>query len=223
MTATASDRHDHLIQEDVIDELAWSPQVQDAHVGVSVLGGVVTLSGEVDTYAERIAAKDAALRVTGVTVVADDLQIRRFAGMELSDTDIGAAIEHVLKWSAELPPGTIQAEVRDRVVVLVGVVTWDYQRAAAERLVRGIAGVLRIDNRITLSKRASATGTSQLIKSALVRQALLDAHAITVVAAGSEVTLTGQVGTWAEKNDAARAAWSSPHVSAVHNKIQVRP
>lgn len=206
-----------------MEELAWAPQVNDAHVGVSVLDGVVTLSGEVDTFTERVEAKKAALRVTGVLVVADELTIRDGGHIPHTDTDIGTAIQHVLEWSADTPKGAIKAEVRDHVVTLTGDVQWNYERSGAERLVRGVVGVHRIDNRIGLTPRTSAPDTSKLIESALVRHALQDASAITVTVGGSEVTLTGTVSSWAEKKDAGHAAWASPHTSAVHNQIVVRP
>ncbi|KQX75865.1 BON domain-containing protein [Aeromicrobium sp. Root472D3] len=223
MTTTTTAHHDHLVQEDVSEELAWAPQVNDADVGVSVHDGVVTLSGEVDSYTERVEAKNAALRVTGVTVVVNDLTIRGGDHLERTDAEIAAAVKHVIDWSADLPRDVVQVEVHDHVVVLTGEVEWNYQRTSVERLVRALAGVHQIDNRITLTARASATDTARLIKDALVRHALLDANAISVTAVGSEVTLTGTVSTWTEKNDAARAAWSSPHTSAVHNKINVHP
>ena len=223
MTSTTVNQRDHLIREDVDEELAWAPEVKDAHIGVSVLDGVVTLSGEVDTYTERIEARNAALRVAGVTVVANDLVIRDAGRFDRTDTDIAAAIKHVLDWSADVPEGAVQVVVKDHAVVLTGTVTWNFQRRTVERLVRGITGVEQIDDRIVLTARVSTTETSKLIKSALVRQALIDANAITVTTIGSEVTLTGGVSTWAEKNHAAHAAWSSPHITAVHNRITVRP
>lgn len=221
MTQTTTNQRDHLIREDVNEELAWAPQVRDAHVGVSVLDGVVTLDGEVDTYTERLEAKKAALRVRGVSVVADELTIRDNVHIHHTDTDIGVAIKHVLDWTANLPKDSIQAAVRNRIVTLTGAVEWNYQRSAAERIVRGVVGVRRVDNHITLTPRSSATDTSQLIKSALVRHALQDANAITVSADGAAVTLTGRVSTWAEKHAAGHAAWSSPHTMIVHNRIVV--
>ncbi|MET0821999.1 MAG: BON domain-containing protein [Aeromicrobium sp.] len=218
---TSAER-DHLIREDVEEELAWAPQVTDANVGVSVVDGVVTLYGEVGTSDERVEAMRAALRVSGVSVVANELSIRGREHLERTDSDIAAAVKHVLDWSADLPADGLQVEVHDHVVVLTGAVEWNYQRASIERLVRSLAGVGHLDNRITLTKRASAADTSRLIKNALVRHALLDAEAISVVAVGSEVTLSGVVSTSAERDAAARAAWSSPHTSAVHDKIVVR-
>lgn len=213
--------HDDFIRGDVQEELAWAPQVRDAHVSVSVVDGVVTLIGEVDTYTEKIEAKNAALRVRGVTVVVNDLAILGSVRLDRTDTDIARAIEHVLEWSTTIPHTDLTVEVRDRVVVLTGTVSWNYQRTDAERLVRSIDGVLRLDNRIQLSPRASASDTNQLIKDALVRHALMDANAITVNTVGSEVTLSGNVSAWTEKIDAERAAWSSPNITAVHNKLTI--
>lgn len=223
MTSTTMSQRDHLIREDVDEELAWAPEVDDSHIGVSVHDGVVTLSGEAESYTEKIEANRAALRVAGVTVVANDLVIRNAGRFERTDSEVGAAIRHVLEWSADVPQGAVQVEVSDHVVTLTGTVDWNFQRATAERLVRGVAGVRHIENRIGLTSRVSSTATSTLIKSALVRQALVDANAISVTTVGSEATLTGGVSSWAEKNQAAHAAWSSPHITAVHNKIVIRP
>lgn len=222
MTLTAQHRPDHLIQKDVTEELAWAPQVDGAHVGVAVLDGVVTLSGDVDSYTEKIEAKNAALRVKGVSTVANALVIHGVLPPVRTDADIAAAIRHTLEWSTGIPYAEIEVDVRDQVVVLTGTVDWNYQRVATENLVRTIHGVVRVDNDIHLSPRVSAAGTSQLIKDALVRHALLDANAISVTTVGSEVTLGGHVSTWVEKHAAAHAAWSSPHITAVHNKITIR-
>ncbi|RYY48180.1 MAG: BON domain-containing protein [Actinomycetales bacterium] len=220
--STSAQHHDHLVQEDVLEELAWAPQVRESHVGVSVLDGVVTLSGEVDSCIERLEAEKAAMRVAGVTVVANDLVLRAGARFRDTDTDIAGAVKHVLDWSTEVPAQAVRAVVRDQVVTLSGSVPWNYQRDAAERHVRSIAGVLRIDNQVTLTPKVSADDTERRIEAALVRHALQDAAAITVTVVGSEATLTGHVGSWAEKVEAGLAAWSSPHVSAVHDKIVVR-
>lgn len=221
MTTSTLKQRDHLIQEDVSAELSWAPQVEDAHIGVSVLDGVVTLSGETISHAERVYATKAALRVKGVTVVADDLTIRDRVHAPHTDTDIAAAVKQALDWAAGLPQGSVKADVRDHDVTLIGTVPWNYQRSDAARLVRAVKGVQHVENRLALTPRISAPDTAKRIKAALVRHALQDADAISVTATGSEVTLTGTVGTWAEKNDADHAAWSSPHTSAVHNNIVV--
>lgn len=223
MTISAKNSHDVDLQETVVDELQWTPAVNPADIGVSVHDGAVTLSGEVDTYAERLAAKKATLRVRGVSVVADEIVVRSVTSAEDTDAEIAAVVQKVLGWSASVPKDKVKAEVRDQVVWLTGTVDWDFQRQATLRAVESVAGVRRVENGLTLTRRASASDTQKLIKKALVRNALVDADAITVTTQGAEVTLTGKVCSWAEKTQAGHAAWSSPHVEKVINRIEVHP
>lgn len=223
MNASTTTDTDHLIQEDVIEELAWSPEVDDSRIGVSVLDGAVTLSGEVDSHAQRHAAVKAALRVTGVSVVADELEVRRDPAAGHTDTDIAAAIRTVLQWTSKVPGDSVQVEVRDHVAILTGSVSYQFQRREAEKLVSGVTGVRHVQNHLELTPRASAEDTQERIERALVRNAATDAGGIRVIVVGREVTLVGTVRTWLERSEAARAAWSSPHLTAVHNDIEVRP
>lgn len=223
MNKAATQNTDHLTQEDVIEELAWSPEVNDTRIGVSVLEGGVTLSGEVDSHAERKAAVKAAMRVAGVTVVADELHVRRDPASQHTDAEIAAAIRDVLKWTSKVPGDSVQVEVRDHVAILTGHVSYQFQRHNAAKLVGDVIGIQRVQNQIELTPRASAENTEEHIKRALIRNAATDADAIRVTTVGTEVTLTGTVRTWLERSEAARAAWSSPHVTAVHNKIVTNP
>lgn len=217
---------DSTIQDAVRDELDWTPEVDAAHIGVSAVNGAVTLSGEVDSYSERIAAKDAAFRVEGVTAVADDITVNhkgKGSGNGKSDTDIAEAVANALGWTAVLTPGAVQAEVSNHVVVLSGIVDWNYQRQAARRAVEHIAGVSFVDSRIRLARRPTAVDTVERIRNALVRNVEVDAHAITVTMDGTEVHLGGSVRSWAEKKQAEQATWASPNVTEVHNSIKIRP
>lgn len=215
-------RSDHDIQAAVQSELSWTPDVDSAGIGVAVDEGVVSLSGEVDTYSDRLAAKRAALRVRGVSAVVDDISVHPNSRLKVSEVDIAKEVEHALTWAANVP-ASVKAEVQDHVVKLVGEVKWDFQRNAAKRAVEHLRGVNWVDNQITLSARPSAAVAQQHIESALVRNAQLDAKAIDVTVSGNTVTLTGTVQSWAEKHQAAMAAWASPHVIAVENYIDVRP
>jgi osmotically-inducible protein OsmY len=222
-TTTTINRTDHEIQKSVEAELCWVPEVDEAGIGVAVENGSVTLSGDVDTYRERIAAVKAAMRVRGVTTVADDLRVHP-AGLVTSvrtDTDIAEALHRVFAWSADVPD-TVKAEVADHRVTLTGETKWNYQREAARRIAGHTLGVTSVDNRITLTRRPQGADVSERITNALARNAALDAKHITVKTVGNEVTLTGTVRSWAERSQAGMAAWASPYVTQVHNYLAIQ-
>jgi osmotically-inducible protein OsmY len=221
MSVAAPTRSDQDIQTAVEAELDWTPDVQAASIGVAVDDSVVALSGEVDSFAERIAAKHAALRVHGVNAVVDHLSVHPNSRLSISSTDIGKEVEHALR-SASNVPETVKAEIEGHEVILTGQVNWDFQRRAAQRAVQYLRGVYSVNNRITLTSRASAVDTKEHINKAIIRNAELDAKAIHVSVVDNKATLSGTVRSWAEKRQAERAAWSSPHVTDVDNRIVVR-
>lgn len=221
MATTTANRTDHALQEAVQSELEWTPDVDAAGIGVAVDDAVVTLSGEVNGYAERMAAKRAALRVRGVTAVVDEMVSHPTnATWVVTDTDIAKSIQRAYEASSTVP-ATVKVEVRSGIVTLTGEVEWNFQRNAARSAIEHIRGIDRIDNRISLAPRASSVQTAQHIKAALIRNASVDADHIKVATAGTKVTLTGTVKSWAEKYQAGYAAWSSPHVTEVDNLITV--
>lgn len=211
---------DRAIQDAVEAELRWTPDVEAAHIGVSVDDHAVTLTGEVGNFPERLAARRAALRVKGVSAVADELTVR-YDGAPRNDSDIAESVAHVLTHSAVVPQGKVKATVRDHVVTLTGAVPWNYQREAAAKAVGAIAGVKHVENHVNLTVEPYATVLSDKIRAALARNAALDAQKVTVTVEGDNVTLTGYLPSWIEKKQAGLAAWSSPGVKSVHNKIKI--
>lgn len=223
MTADTFAKSDHQIQESVRDELSWTPEVDDAGIGVAVENGVVVLSGEVEDYAERLAVNKAAFRVSGVTTVVDDLVIHPSSyAWEVTETDIAKNVEDAIQWVAKLPD-SVRAKVEKHTVILTGEVRWNYQREAARRAVEKIKGVVLVANEINLSARPSATNTEENIRKALIRNAAFDGHQVHVTVAGNTATLSGEVRSFAERKQAANAAWASPHVTQVHNRINITP
>jgi osmotically-inducible protein OsmY len=217
---TNSTNLQHVVQE----ELEWEPSVDASQIGVAAIqSGVVTLTGTVATYAEKVSAERAAKRVSGVRVVANDIEVQPIGSMKRTDTDIAQAVLRGLEWDIAVPHEKIKARVDDGWVTLEGEVILQFQRAAAENAVRRLNGVRGVTNQIRLQVRplAQPAEVKDRIEAALRRSAEIDARGIQVDAKDSMITLRGKVRTWAERDEAERAAWGAPGVLAVKDELTV--
>jgi osmotically-inducible protein OsmY len=216
-------RTDAQLKAAVSEELAFgTPGVDETHIGVAVNRGAVTLSGEVESWPEKQLAEHAALRVRGVTAVAEDITVRN-SWPGANDTDIAREAGEALERCIAFPVGTVTATVHEHAVTLEGQVAWQYQREAAEHAVRYLRGVVRVFNTITIKPTASKTDVKTAINAALVRTAQSEGRHITVtVDAAGHVTLDGTVHSWSERRDAEGAAWSAPGVTDVTCNLRIQ-
>lgn len=214
-------RTDTFLKDSVLEELEWAPGVNATHIGVSVVDGAVTLSGEVGTYPEKHLAERAVERVRGVRALAEEITVRAALGAA-TDTSIAREAATALDRAVDLSGLALTATVEDHEVTLRGTVPWHHQSESAERCVRYIKGVRDVQNEIRVVPQVSTTDIRTRMEAALVRQALADASGcgISVDSAGA-VTLTGAVGTWAERAHIGRIARATAGVTSVRNELAV--
>lgn len=214
---------DAQLKKDVMDELQWDPSFSASKIGVAVSDGVVTLTGHLDTFAEKQAAQRAVQRVHSVKTVAMEIDVKLDPRHRRSDSEIAAAAESALRWHAQVPEDRIRIKVEQGRVTLEGEVDWDYQRRMATAAVACLTGVIGVDNAIRLKPSTVPANVAECIRDALTRHAEQEAAQIEVTAKGSTVTLRGKVDSWAERSAAQVAAWSALGVENVVNEIKVQP
>jgi osmotically-inducible protein OsmY len=212
---------DMKLQREVLDELEFEPSVNAAGIGVAVVDGVVTLTGMVDSYAEKVVAEKAAKRVRGVKAVAEEIEVRVPSSMHHTDTDIARAAIVAMEWNTMIPKDKVKVKVEDGWVTLEGSVSWDYQRDAAATAVRYLTGVRGVINLLVVKPQVATQQIKERIVGAFRRSAELDAKTVRVEALDSKVTLTGTVHSWTERSEAERVAWAAPGVALVENRITV--
>ena len=215
-------KSDIQIQKDVIEQIRWDPLLNISEIGVSVINGIVTLSGHVDSYSKKIAAEAAAKKVQGVRAVAEDILVGVSPPNRRTDAEIADAILKTFQWDITIPHEKIKVKVDDGVVWLEGNVEWEYQRKAAENSIQNLAGIKSINNQLLVKPGANVGNVKQRIAAAFHRTATIDASKIVVEVDGTEVTLTGVVRSFVEKEDAERAAWSAPGVTKVNSQLQLQ-
>ena len=212
---------DKQLQKSVSAALEWAPDVASAHIGVTAKDGVVTLTGHVARYAEKVAAERVVSRIKGVRAIAEEIEVRAPGQVTTDDEAIAAKAVNILSWDTMLPSGRIAVKVEHGWVSLTGEVDWQYQRAQAAQDMHRLNGVTGISNQIQLAKQLQPVDVKLRVEDALKRDSMLEAAGIRVAAENHTVTLSGHVRSWHEREVAERAAWSAPGVTNVVDRIAI--
>lgn len=212
---------DAQLQQDVMAELKWEPAVHAEQIGVEVKNGVVTLAGEVSSYTEKWKAERATQRVHGVKALAVEMKVKLSELGRRTDADIAESAKNILSWTSTFPADTVKVLVEGGWLTLSGDLEWQYQRQDAADSVRHLLGVTGVSNQIAIKPSLSATAVKSDIEAALKRRAAADAKTIDVAVKGGDVTLTGTVHSWSERDLATRSAWGTAGVRSVVDKMNL--
>ncbi|MGO8928495.1 MAG: BON domain-containing protein [Limisphaerales bacterium] len=209
------------LKSDVLAELEYEPGVKVEDIGVSVKDGIVTLNGTVSSYAEKLAAACAVKRVAGVRGLAEDLAVEVSESARRTDSEIAATALQAIGRVSAVPEGSVKVMVREGSLTLEGMVDGWHQKTAVEEAVRHLAGVRGVTDLIKLRPGPDSVDVKRAIEAAFQRHALLDARRLQVEAEGGKVVLRGDVRSFMEREEAERAAWAAPGVTAVENRIAI--
>jgi osmotically-inducible protein OsmY len=214
--------NDLLLKDDVLDELQYDPSLDASNIAVRAKEGVVTLSGHVASYAEKLAAERAAWRVSGVKAIALEIEVHLPGDKKIGDDEIARRALDILRWNTLVPADKLHVKVADGWLTLSGQVAWNYQREAAEAAVRKLSGVSGVFNQIQVEPQVQAGDVRRNIVDALKRHAEVEADRILIqVGNDGAVALDGRVDDWEERRAVERAAWSAPGVRSVENRVQI--
>lgn len=209
------------LQKDVQYAIKWEPLLHAAEIGVIAEGGIITLTGSVDSYAKKTEAENAAKNVAGVKAVIEEIEIKLDSFYKKDDSDVAKEIINAFKWNWEIPDAKIKVKVEDGWVTLDGMVEWNYQKMAAKKAVTGLLGVLGVTDSLVVNSEIKDSIEKRDIEKAIERSATIIDDEVKVKVSGNLVTLSGTVHSLYQKDECGRIAWNAPGVEAVKNELEI--
>ncbi|HEX5884134.1 MAG TPA: BON domain-containing protein [Pyrinomonadaceae bacterium] len=217
-------RSDRDLKERIQRQLKWDSRISWAGINVEVNNAVATLTGSVSNYGQKVAAQEAAHRVTGVLDVANDIHVKPVDGYIRSDSEIARAVRSALEWDALVPDQRIQSTVSDGWVTLDGEVDYWRERTDAERAIRRLTGVVGVINKIAIRKQAvNKEQLREEIEDALETRADRAAERLRIEVTDGAVDLWGRVHSWQERRAVLGSISHAPGVTQVRDHLRIDP
>ena len=209
------------LQTDVQNAIKWEPLLNAAEIGVIAKDGVVSLTGVVDSYAKKLEAENAAKKVIGVKAVVEKIEVKFPNSWTKTNAEIANEVLSALKSNWSVPNNKVTVKVENGWITLEGELTWNYQKEAAKNAVNYLTGVRGVTNNITIKSETNDTIEQLDVEKALARSWSIDDSDIHAKVSGKKVTLTGNVRSWYQKDEAGRIAWKTPGIWEVENDLSV--
>ena len=209
------------LQKEVQDAIKWEPLLHAAEIGVTAKDGVVTLTGNVDSYTKKVEAETAAKNVAGVKAVAANINIHFESSFSKNDTEIANEIVSAWAWNWNVPDSKLKIKVENGWVTLEGEVEWNYEKEAAQKSAEKLIGVKGVTNNILIRSSYKDTVEELAIERAFRRSWSINDNDVIVHVDHNNVKLSGKVSSLYQKEEAGRLAWNTPGVWSVDNELSV--
>ena len=142
---------DQMLEHAVLGALYLERSIDVSHILATVRGGVATLTGDVETPAQKLTAKRKVQDVLGICEVIDDLEVCPSEKSRRRFERVAGDVLNALFWDLAVPPYRVSARCDRGWVILSGEVDQPYQKSRAEADVRSIRGVVGVTNQITVA------------------------------------------------------------------------
>jgi osmotically-inducible protein OsmY len=208
------------LQADVMDAIKWEPLLYATEIGVTAEDGVVSLTGEVDSYIEKMEAENTAKKVIGVKILIKKIEVKTPTKELKTDSEVASKILKALKRIRSLPKGQVIVNVVNGEVTLSGQLPWNYISVDTKNALRYISGIKSITNDIKIKSDSHDPIEQKDVKNAL-RRSFINHYDINVKVSGTAVTLSGKTISLGQKEEAERITWKTPGIWHVNNELEL--